>query len=148
MWIGNILGELVPIMGILMIIAIVIGPMWIRNYYAERDRAKMHETLRIAYEKGQPVPPELIEALQAGTDRLPQPSSTGPERDLRRAVVLIAVGLGLAGLGYGLWYGLSSTSYVGAYITGGAVAGAGAIPGMIGIAYLVLWLARRPAPKA
>lgn len=146
MWIGNILGELVPIMGILMIIAIVIGPMWIRSYYAERDRAQMHETLRIAYEKGQPVPPELIEALQSRVGQ-PAPSSTGAERDLRRAVVLIFVGLGLAGLGYGLWYGISSTSYVGAYVTGGVVAGAGAIPGMIGVAYLILWLARRAAPK-
>ncbi len=31
---------------------------------------------------------------------------------------------------------------------GGIIAGAGAIPGFIGLAYLVLWLARRNAPQA
>ena len=35
----------------------------------------------------------------------------------------------------------------GAYITGGSVAGAGAIPGLIGVAYLILWLTKRGAPK-
>ena len=54
----------------------------------------MHETLRIAYEKGQPVPPELITALQTQAS-VTRPMAT-PERDLRRAIVLIAVGLGLA----------------------------------------------------
>jgi hypothetical protein len=62
-------------------------------------------------------------------------------------VVLVGVGLGLAGLGYGLWYGLSSVSNLAAYVTGGCVAGAGAIPGLIGVAYLVLWTTRRNAPR-
>jgi len=92
------------------------------------------------------VPPELIAALQ----------STAPagamvptaERDLRRAVVLISVGLGLCGLGYGLWYGLMSVSDTAAYITGGSIAGAGAIPGLIGVAYLILWLSKRNQRQA
>jgi len=71
-----------------------------------------------------------------------------PEADLRRAVVLIAVGLGLCGLGYGMWYGLMSVSDIAAYITGGSIAGAGAIPGLIGIAHLLLWASRRGRPKA
>ena len=55
---------MVPIFGIFMIIAICIGPIWIKSYFTARDRAQLHETLRVAYEKGQPVPPELIESLQ------------------------------------------------------------------------------------
>ncbi|MGI9169027.1 MAG: DUF6249 domain-containing protein, partial [Caulobacteraceae bacterium] len=95
-----------------------------------RDRARMHETLRAAYEKGQPVPPELIAALHTNT----APPMDTPDRDLRRAIVLIAVGLGLCCLGYGLYYGLSSVNDIAAYTTGGSVAGAGAIPGLIGVA--------------
>ncbi len=144
MWLERIIDELVPIFGIFMIIALVIGPMWIKNYFAAQDRARMHETLRIAYEKGQPVPPELIETLQS---RLPERVIPTPERDLRRAIVLIAVGLGLCGLGYALWYGLMSVDDVAAYTTGTAVAGAGAIPGLIGVAYLFLWFTKRGAPK-
>ena len=146
MWVGQVVDELVPIFGIFMIIAICIGPIWIKSYFSARDRAQLHETLRVAYEKGQPVPPELIESLQSKVSATSASLST-PERDLRRAVVLIAVGLGLCGLGYGLWYGLMSVSDEGAYITGGSVAGAGAIPGLIGIAYLILWATRRGAPK-
>ena len=143
----GIIGALIPMGVFVMIIAIVVGPIWIRSYYSARDRAQLHETLRVAYEKGQPVPPELIESLQAKVGSSSAASIPTVERDLRRAVVLIAIGLGLVGLGYGLWYGLMSVSDEGAYITGGVVAGSGAIPGLMGIAYLILWSLRRGAPK-
>jgi hypothetical protein len=119
--------------------AIIIAPI----YFKHRDRQRLHDTLRIAFEKGQPLPPELITALQSNI--APRRPST-PESDLRRAVVLIAVGLGFCGLGYGLWYGLMSVNDIAAYVSGGATAGVGAIPGLIGVAYLVLWATRRKTP--
>jgi hypothetical protein len=121
--------------------AVVLVPIYLKY----QDRQRMHETLRIAFEKGQPVPPELITALQSNI--APRRPST-PESDLRRAIILIAVGLGFCGLGYGLWYGLMSVSDIAAYTTGGSVAGIGAIPGLIGVAHLVLWAARRGGSKA
>jgi hypothetical protein len=51
---------LIPVSMFAMIAAVVIVPQILKS----RERARMHETLRTAYEKGQPVPPELIEALQ------------------------------------------------------------------------------------
>ncbi len=145
--IENFIDQIVPILGILMIIAIVIGPLWIRSYFAARDRAQMHETLRVAYEKGQPVPPELIEKLTATTPRQSYASSSAPDADLRRAIILIAVGLGLGGLGAGLFWGFMYVNPIPAGIIGGSTAGAGAIPGFIGLAYLVLWLAKRGGPR-
>ncbi len=121
--------------------AVVLVPTWLKY----RDRQRMHDTLRIAFEKGTPVPPELISALQSNiAPRRP----TTPESDLRRGLVLVAVGLGLCGLGYGLWYGLMSVNEIAAYITGGCTAGVGAIPGLIGVAHLVLWATRRETPRA
>ena len=120
--------------------AVILVPTYLRYL----DRQRMHETLRIAFEKGQPVPPELITALQSNI--APRRPST-PESDLRKAVVLIAVGLGFAALGYGLWYGLMSVNEQAAYISGGCTAGFGAIPGLIGVAHLVLWATRRGAAK-
>ncbi|HLK23438.1 MAG TPA: DUF6249 domain-containing protein [Caulobacteraceae bacterium] len=146
MFADTVAGELIPIFGIFMIIAVVVGPIWIRSHYAARDRAQMHETMRVAYEKGQPVPPELIEKLTESVTRQQTSVGATADADLRRAVVLIAVGLGLAGLGAGLYYGISFGSEEGGAITGGIVAGAGAIPGFIGLAYLVLYLTRRSAP--
>ena len=120
--------------------AVVLVP----KYPKSRERSKLLDTLKVAYEKGQPVPPELIDALQRGTT--PSVESTAvstAESDLRRAIVLISVGVGIALLGYGLYYGISYESEEGGAITGAAVAGCGAIPGLIGVAYLLLWMARR-----
>jgi len=120
--------------------AVVLVPKYLKS----RERSKLLDTLKVAYEKGQPVPAELIEALQRGD--VPNVRSTTistSESDLRRAIVLISVGVGIALLGYGLYYGISYASEEGGAITGAAVAGCGAIPGLIGVAYLLLWLARR-----
>lgn len=115
---------------------IIVGPRYLRS----RDRDKLHETLRIAYEKGQPVPPELIEALIS--DNKPSRLPT-PDRDFRRGLVLVFIGLGFALGGYALYLGISVFNEDAAWITGECVAAVGAIPGFIGLAYLVLWLAKR-----
>jgi hypothetical protein len=137
----NLTGFVATVLFWVVLVAIILVPIYLRYL----DRQRMHETMRIAFEKGLPVPPELITALQSNI--APRRPST-PESDLRRAVILIALGLGLCGLGYGLWYGLMSVSDVAAYITGGSVAGFGAIPGLVGVAHLVLWATRRNTTKA
>lgn len=139
--VGDLSGVTMGIVFWVFLASIILVPVYLRH----RDRDRMHETLRLAFEKGQPVPPELIAALQSNV--APRVEST-PERDLRRAVVLIAVGLGFCGLGYGIWYGLMSVNEVAAYTSGASTAGVGAIPGLIGLAYLLLWATRRNAPKS
>lgn len=129
---GNFTAMVVGVTFWVVVAAVIILPLYFR--YLERGR--MHETLRLAFERGQPIPPELIAAIQSGPAVRTPP---GPERDLRNGLILLAWGLGFCGLGYGLWYGLMSVSEISAYITGGCVAGFGAIPGLIGVAYLVLW---------
>lgn len=130
--VGDITGLLLGVTFWLFVAAIIIGPMWMRH----RERQSMQDIVRIAYEKGQPVSPELVSAIQSSL-AVKTPSTR--ESDLRRAIIFIAVGLGFVGLGYGIWYGLMSVDDMAAYISGGCTAGAGAIPLMIGIAYLILW---------
>ena len=131
---------LIPLFGIIMIICVVIGPVWIVSYFRSRERAQLHETLRAAYEKGLPPPPELIDKLAGGAIAT-QPTS--PDYDLRRAIIMIATGVGLLLLGLGLCFGISSTDSEGGWVAGWIVAGAGGIPGMIGIGHLILWLTKR-----
>jgi hypothetical protein len=45
--------------------AIIIVPQVLRY----KERGRLHQTLRMAFERGQPVPPELIAALQWGRRR-------------------------------------------------------------------------------
>jgi hypothetical protein len=139
---GALQGLLFWVFLLLLILGLALGPRYLRS----RDRQKLYDLMRTAYEKGQPVPPELIASLTAETPE-PAPRSSSQNSDLRRAVVLIAVGLGLAGLGLGLGWGISTASDVGGSVTGGIIAGVGAIPGFIGLAYLFLWLVGRGGPR-
>ena len=119
-----------------MIAAIVIVPKWLR----ERDRARMYETLRVAYEKGQPVPPEVVEAMinpAKGAPAEPLAIDTPAHRDLRRGVIWLAIGLGFVAVGAAFYAGLY---YVGgAQETFASFAAIGAIPACIGLAFLGLW---------
>ena len=130
---------------VVMILGLALGPRYIRS----RERTRLYDLMRTAYEKGQPVPPELIASLTSETADTPLlEQGSGGDRDLRRAVVLIAVGLGLGALGLLLGAGIGIVSHVGGAITGGVIAGAGAIPAFIGLAYLLLYLAgRKPTPR-
>ena len=130
-------GFLIPVSFFAMIAAIVIVPKWLR----ERERSNMYEALRTAYEKGQPVPPELVNAMTARnvTDVAGEPLTieTSSQRDLRRGVVWLMVGLGFVLCGAALYGGLY---YVGgAEETFGSMSAIGAIPACVGLGYLGLW---------
>jgi hypothetical protein len=132
----SVISLFIPIFFMACVAACIMAP----GYFRQRDRAQMQQTLRTALEKGQTLPTELVTALQSDMSANAIPT---PERDLRRGIVLIAVALGFCILGYGLWFGLMSVDDTAAYITGGSTAGFGAIPGLIGVAYLILWATKR-----
>jgi hypothetical protein len=139
---GVIAGIVQALFFFLFLAAIILGPRYLRS----REREKLHETLRIAYEKGQPVPPELITALvkePAGDRGMPT-----PDADFRRGLVMVFVGIGFAVAAFALYQGISVFSEQGAWITAQSVAAVGAVPGLIGVAYLVLWFAKRASAKA
>ena len=51
--------EFIPIAFFIMIGAIVLVPAWLKS----KERKEMQATLRSAIEKGQPLPPEVIDSL-------------------------------------------------------------------------------------
>ena len=76
MWMDHVGGVFVSLIFWTFVGAVIIVP----QYFKYKDRQRMHDTLRVAFEKGQPVPPEVIEALQSNVaDRL----APTAERDLR-----------------------------------------------------------------
>lgn len=113
---------LVPLILFGSIAAMVIAPV----YFRSRDRAKLLDTVRTAYDRGHPVPPELIEAMQVR--QAPQQSS--PERDLRGGIIWLAVGIGLA-----LFAVLMSFEEDDAIFP---LLGIASIPGTVGLALIVL----------
>lgn len=129
---SDLIGSLVPIAFFVMIAAIVIAPQVLRS----RERARLHDTLRTAYEKGQPVPPELIEALQTERFTPAHAPVDRAQRDLRIGIVWLFVGIGFMAIGV--------ICYIALYNVGGSTeslawfGGLGAIPACIGLAFLLL----------
>lgn len=116
-------GFLVPMAPFLMVAAIVIVPAWLRT----RERREMQQTVRSAIEKGQPLPPELIEAL---TKEVKLPKVSSAQRDIRIGVILLSVGAGLAMLGFALRLIADEAFY--------SLVGSAAIPAAIGVAFIIL----------
>ena len=113
-----------------MIVAVVALPV----YFRSKERAKLHDTLRIAYERGQPVDPAIIAAIQQG-ERI-RPTA---ERDLRVGIILIAVALAMITMGL-----VTNDISDGHSLPG--MAAAASFPGFIGLAFLAFWLAKRGSP--
>ena len=104
------------------ITAIIVGP----TYFKSRERREMQATLRASIEKGQSLPPEVIEAISKDNAK----SVPTAARDLRAGVILLSVAIGIALLGYAVSFADFDAFYP---IVGGA-----AIPGMIGLAFIIL----------
>jgi hypothetical protein len=113
---------LIPLAPFLMVAAIVIVPKW----YRTNERREMQKTLRAAIDKGQTLPPELVDALSKDTVRAPATAA----RDLRTGIILLAVSVGIGLMGYGISFEEMDALY--------PFAGFAAIPGMIGLAFIIL----------
>ena len=116
--------DLIPLAGILMIVALVLGPIWLGTRYKSEERARMHETLRRAFDKGQPIPPEIVDTL--AQDK-PRPT---PERDFRVGVILIAVAIAMLVLGWTIYAIEDEAEALAAF------GGMAAFPGLIGLVFL------------
>ena len=114
--------ELIPIALFVMIGAIVIVPTWLKS----KERKEMQATLRSAIDKGQPLPTEVIDALSK--ENITPPATAA--RDLRVGVILLAVSLGIALFGYMVSFAEMDAFY--------PIAGSAAVPGMIGLAFIIL----------
>jgi hypothetical protein len=114
------------------ITAIILGP----GYFKSRERRELQATVRAAIDKGQPLPPEVIEAMgKEATKNVPSRT-----RDIRRGIIWLAVGIGIAA--FGLvgdmgWGGSDDWGNARAHI-GGGLLGLACIPATIGLAFIVL----------
>ena len=109
------------------ITAIVFGP----SYLKSREKREMQTTVRHAIDKGQDLPPELIDAMTRDVaSKLPSRT-----RDLRRGVIWLAVGIGFAAFSY--LSNLGWTDHDMQQATA-AMMGLAAIPVTIGLAFIVL----------
>ena len=113
----DVIGLFVPIVSM-----IVIGTVLIAFFYfRSRNRSQLQSTIQLAIEKGNELTPELI-------DRLAGPRQ-GPDRDFRRGLIWLAVGISFV-----LFGGIINDEDALR-----ALSAIGMFPMLIGVAYLIMW---------
>lgn len=90
-------------------------------YFRYRTRSDMQKTFQLALEKGSELSPEFVKQLAE-----PEPDKN---KDLRRGLIWLALGLALVILGFAI----NQPDAI------GPIVGSSAFPGLIGIAYLIMW---------
>lgn len=93
-------------------------------WFLHRSRRDMQQTIRAAVEKGQELTPELVASL--GSRRKPS-----KDRDLRLALLWLAIAASFA------LFGAAMSAIAEEVLT--VMLACAAFPGMIGLAYLVMW---------
>jgi hypothetical protein len=121
----GILAIFVPISMFIMIFGICAVVM----FYRHRGRQELQLTVRSAIDSGQALSAEVLGELTAALHP--------KKNDLRRGMVLVAIGLAFVALGYA----------IGQDEAVGPLLGVSAFPFFTGIAYLVLWFLNRDQPQ-
>ena len=104
------------------IMFLVLGLVFIVWFYLKfRAKVESQQTIRLALEKGTELSPEFIKQIGE-----PEPPK---DRDLRRGMIWLALGLGLVLLAFG----------IGEEDAMGPILGTAGFPAMIGLAYLIMW---------
>jgi hypothetical protein len=116
---GDIPGEVIPIVAITMLTVfgapvLIVAVIMLINYARARS---LHRTVQTMVEKGQPVPAAL----------LAPPAVPRPRSDLRRGVILIAIGISVM-----TFFVIDEGWHDSAWAFG-------LIPGLIGVGYLIVW---------
>jgi hypothetical protein len=101
----------------------LVGIVWLVSYFNSRKRLTVHETIRHALDKGQPLSPELMDRMSLVTDPV--------RADLRRGVLFLAFGAAFAVLG--TLIGMEESEAITPML------GVATFPIFMGIAYIGLW---------
>ena len=93
-------------------------------WFRFRARGEMQQTIRTAIDKGQELTPELVESLGS-------PQKSSKDRDLRLALIWVAIALGISLFGFAMSSIEEDVFHI--------MLGISAFPFMIGIAYAIMW---------
>ncbi|EGF90691.1 hypothetical protein ABI_37230 [Asticcacaulis biprosthecium C19] len=113
---------LIPIVAIIFTFGMPIAIVAIIQFTKARNNAELQKTVRTAIEKGETLPADFLDGLQRSV-----PKAKTPMNDVRAGMILMAVAGGIM-----LWH------YIDDGALGDGLSGIAAVPGLIGVALLIL----------
>lgn len=119
-----------PVLIVLIIFGSIASLFLVPQYLRSMERQKLQDTLRAAIEKGQPLPPDVVQAMT--TEVKPPRSTPSPARDLRTGIVWLGVAIGLAAMGIAVGFEEPDATY--------PMIGVAAFPAFIGLAFIVMYV--------
>lgn len=125
--------DMTPILIVLIVFSAITAVIFGPSYLKSREKRDIQQTVRHAIDKGQQLPADLIDAMTRDVaSKLPSRS-----RDIRRGIIWLAVGVGLAAFGFINDMGWSGNDDWHGNV-GDGLLGIAAIPVTIGLAFIVL----------
>jgi hypothetical protein len=115
---GNIFESIATALIPIAMFSMIAFCVWLGVNGRQKRTRLLHDTLRLMIEKGQPIPPELLQ---------PADPQRRPRNDLRTGLIFISIGIGSIWFFYGVGGGTAN------------VWGLGLIPLLMGFAYLITW---------
>jgi hypothetical protein len=120
----------------ILVVAIIFGSIAslfvVPRLLKSRERYQTQQTIRAAIDKGQPLPPEVLDAMTRDV----RPVATA-RHDIRVGIIWLAVAGGIAGAGYFADNEFSQHTGFDHVHVAGMLSGA-SIPAVIGLAFIVL----------
>jgi len=116
------MGGVTGLIAVIMLFGMPVFIVGIIFFFVSRSNAERQKTLRMAIERSGDLSPEVMNALQSM-----QKKPKTPMNDVRAGLILIAIAVGLM-----IW------NYLDHHELGGGIGGIAAVPGMIGVALLIL----------
>ena len=126
------IGALIGLVAVILIFGSIPAIIIAGQYFKNREKLRMQELMRLSIEKGQPLPPEVVEAMTRSVRTLPS-----AHRDLRMGIIWLAVAGGLAAFAYALGYSESGSD---GFLP---LLGISAFPAFIGLAFVAMGLLNR-----
>ncbi len=125
--------DMTPILIVLIVFSAITAVIFGPSYLKSREKRDIQQTVRHAIDKGQQLPADLIDAMTRDVaSKLPSRS-----RDIRRGIIWLAVGIGLAAFGVINDMGWNGNDDWHGNV-GDGLLGIAAIPVTIGLAFIVL----------
>jgi hypothetical protein len=133
---GKSMEPLVAIMSVATAVTLII---LMPVFWRAQERRRVIEAVQQLSQTSTPLTPDLVQTMMGPFG----PARPSRQRDLRIGAVMLAIAVGIALVGLAIYFGAFGASENERVAVGAGIAAVGAIPGCIGLAFILLGLGQK-----